>query len=47
MLGRIIEKVRQSIHDENDLEQWIQSVFSLVESRRAMPSIKLDVHKEG
>ena len=46
-LGKLIEAVRQSIHDETEMDQWVQQTFNLVEGRKRMPSINLEVLKDG
>lgn len=46
-LGKLLEKVRQSIHDESEMEQWMSTQFDLVESKKKLPSINLEVFKDG
>ncbi|CDW73079.1 fha domain containing protein [Stylonychia lemnae] len=46
-LGKILERVRQSVHDESEMEQWMQNNFNLVEGRKKLPSINLEVFKDG
>jgi hypothetical protein len=47
MLGKLLESIRSSIHEETELDQWILHTFNLVESRKRMPSINLEVYKDG
>lgn len=47
-LGAILEKVRFSIIDDCEVEEWIKSNTELVDcDRKAMPKIDLDVYKSG
>lgn len=46
-LGKLLEKVRQSIHDEIEIEQWMLSNFNLVEGRKRLPTINMEVYKDG
>jgi len=46
-LGKILEQVRQSIHDDIDLDMWMQACFNLVEGRKKLPTINLEVFKDG
>lgn len=45
-LGKLLEMVRNSIHNETEVEQWMQTTFNLVESRKRLPTINLEVSKE-
>eukprot|EP00347_Sterkiella_histriomuscorum_P005853 403355024 len=46
-LGKILERVRQSVYDESEMEQWMQNNFNLVEGRKRIPTINLEVFKDG
>ena len=46
-LGKLLEKVRQSVQDESEVEQWLQSAFNLLEGRKKLPTINLEVFKDG
>ena len=47
-LGAILKKVRFSIVDDSEVEEWIKSTVDLVDcERKAMPKIDLDVYKSG
>ena len=47
-LGEILEKVRFTIVDDCEIEEWIRSTVDLVDGdRKAMPKIDLDVYKNG
>lgn len=35
------------MHDESELEMWMQNNFNLVEGRKKMPTINLEVFKDG
>ncbi len=45
-LGKLLEAVRQSIHDETEMEQWMQQSFNLIEGRKRLPTITLEVFKD-
>lgn len=47
MLGKLLEKVRQSIHDETEMDIWMQQTFNLIESRKRLPVINLEVCKDN
>ena len=47
-LGELLEKVRYSISDDCEVEEWIKSIVQLVDcDRSAMPKIEIDVFKDG
>ena len=47
-LGEILEKVRLSIADDCEIEEWIKSTVDLVDGdRKAMPKIEIDVLKDS
>jgi len=47
MLGKILEKVRNSIVDDSEIEDWLLTSFDLVEgTRKTMPTISMQVFKD-
>ena len=46
-LGKVLEKVRQSVHDESEIVDWIGMAFKLVEGRKKLPIINLECYKDG
>jgi len=40
-LGRIIEKIRQDILEESELDKWIYTTLNLMEQRNAIPTITI------
>jgi len=45
-LGKLLDLVRQSIHSETEVDQWMLSTFNLVEGRKRLPTINLEVTKD-